>query len=168
MRPRAEMASTCRPDLIFASFSQRAVAFALDLALLAVFHLGAALLSLLVLLADWRRADIDSLFQLSGRWLLAFTLIFLVSSLLYSTIMHAGSGQTVGKRSMGIRLITSTGARPAWGQALLRWFAYWVSALPLGAGFFWIVLHRERCGWHDLIAATRVVVDEAPGEQVSR
>lgn len=148
-------------DCLYASFLQRAVALCIDLALLSCFHLGAAFVSCAFLFPAWSQLDMEGIFHLSGSWLFAFMVILLLTSLLYSAVMHAGTGQTVGKRCMGIRLIALDGRRPSFWQCVLRWFASWLSALPFGAGFFWMVLHSERCGWHDSIAATRVIIDES-------
>ena len=33
-----------------------------------------------------------------------------------------------------------------------------ISYLPLGLGFFWILFNKERRGWHDLVAKTHVAI----------
>ena len=44
---------------------------------------------------------------------------------------------------------------------MLRFLAYFVSALPLYLGFLWIALDRRKQGWHDKIA--RTIVDQFRG-----
>jgi uncharacterized RDD family membrane protein YckC len=44
------------------------------------------------------------------------------------------------------------------GQALLRYFGYLVSLLPLGLGFIWVAFDKRKRGFHDLIAGSVVVV----------
>lgn len=51
-------------------------------------------------------------------------------------------------------------------QAVLRYFAYIVSILPLGLGFLWIIWHKRKQGWHDLIAHT--VVLYAPKDEADK
>lgn len=49
-------------------------------------------------------------------------------------------------------------------QAVIRYFAYLASILPLGLGFLWIIWDKRRQGFHDLIAGTVVLyaaADEA-------
>jgi uncharacterized RDD family membrane protein YckC len=42
---------------------------------------------------------------------------------------------------------------------LLRCFGLVVAIAPMGAGVLWILVNREKRGWHDLIARTWVVRD---------
>ncbi|WP_127475296.1 RDD family protein [Sulfurivermis fontis] len=49
-------------------------------------------------------------------------------------------------------------------QAVIRYFAYLASILPLGLGFLWIIWDKRKQGFHDLIAGTVVLyvpADEA-------
>lgn len=60
-----------------------------------------------------------------------------------------------------------THAAMSLGQAVLRYFAYILSTLPLGLGFFWIAFDQRKQAWHDKIAGTvvirrRPVSDDAP------
>lgn len=45
-------------------------------------------------------------------------------------------------------------------QAIIRYFAYLVSALPLGLGFLWMIWDKKKQGWHDKIANTVVVMHD--------
>ncbi len=74
-------------------------------------------------------------------------------------------GATPGKAAAGLRVVDQlTGDKPSLVQSLLRWFGYFVSALPLGLGFIWAALDSDRQAWHDKIARTRVVTVRALGE----
>jgi uncharacterized RDD family membrane protein YckC len=57
-------------------------------------------------------------------------------------------------------------------RALKRLFAIPLSLIPLGMGFFAILLSPQRRGWHDRIAGTTVVYDEeaklAPWSQLKQ
>jgi len=44
-------------------------------------------------------------------------------------------------------------------QAVLRYLGYYISALPLGLGFFWIAWDKRKQGFHDKIANTVVLYD---------
>jgi uncharacterized RDD family membrane protein YckC len=55
------------------------------------------------------------------------------------------------------------GRRLGFARTLLRTIAYLVSLVPLFAGFLWILVDRDRRGWHDHIAGSRVVFDHRPG-----
>lgn len=68
-------------------------------------------------------------------------------------------GRTPGKLLLDLRVVNArTGERPGYLRALVRYIGYFVSALPLGLGFLWIVFDRQRQGLHDKIAGTRVVM----------
>ena len=50
-----------------------------------------------------------------------------------------------------------TGNRPSNGQLVGRYLAYYLSMLPLFAGFFWVAFDPRKQGWHDKLANTLVV-----------
>ena len=82
-----------------------------------------------------------------------FTLIFVGA---YTTVLHALSGQTIGKMLVGVRVVGDDGAPPTIGCALLRYFAYFVSLGTLIGGYAMAGLRRDKRALHDLIAGTRV------------
>jgi uncharacterized RDD family membrane protein YckC len=65
---------------------------------------------------------------------------------------------TPGKMVIGAKIVDEkTGNAPSFGQFIKRYFAYFLSALPLGLGFIWVAIDRRKQGWHDKIAGTVVV-----------
>ncbi|TPW10609.1 MAG: hypothetical protein FD130_2175, partial [Halothiobacillaceae bacterium] len=50
------------------------------------------------------------------------------------------------------------------GQAILRYFAYLVSILPLGLGFLWIIWDRRKQSFHDKIARSVVIMEDETHE----
>lgn len=65
---------------------------------------------------------------------------------------------TPGKQLMDCEVVdasTHDNLRP--GQALIRYLGYFVSLLPLGLGFLWIIWDKKRRGFHDLLAHTVVL-----------
>ncbi len=81
-------------------------------------------------------------------------------------------GQTPGMRFLSIHLDAGGSQEIGLRQALKRLVAVPLSLLPLGMGFFAILLSPERRGWHDRIAGTTVLYDEeaklAPWSQLAR
>lgn len=70
-------------------------------------------------------------------------------------------GTTPGKLLLELRVVDArTGERPSWGRAILRYVGYFLSALPLGLGFFWALIDRRNQTFHDKLAHTRVIVVE--------
>jgi uncharacterized RDD family membrane protein YckC len=82
---------------------------------------------------------------------------------LYFLIPTAVVGRTVGKEVMGLRVVRwPSGTRLGFPRGVLRFFAYFVALVPLGAGFLWIIVDRDRRGWHDHIAGSAVVHGDSP------
>jgi uncharacterized RDD family membrane protein YckC len=76
----------------------------------------------------------------------------------YFVAFTAVGGQSIGKMAFGLKVITQDEDEmvPV-GRATIRTLAYFVSALPLGAGFLPGVISADRLALHDRLAHTRVV-----------
>ena len=72
------------------------------------------------------------------------------------------SGQTIGKKALGIRVIdANTGGPIGFGRALVRYFGRIISTIPLLLGYFWMLWDGERQTWHDKLATAYVVPESA-------
>ncbi|HEY3097694.1 MAG TPA: RDD family protein [Methylomirabilota bacterium] len=82
-----------------------------------------------------------------------FTFVFAVA---YPTVLHALTGQTLGKLLTRVRVVALDGEALPLGAALLRAVAFW-AALPLTLGIGHIVagLRKDKRAFHDLIAGSR-------------
>lgn len=82
----------------------------------------------------------------------------------YGYLEGSASGQTIGKKAVGIRVIDfNTGGPIGYGRAVIRYFARILSAIPCFLGFFWMLWDKERQTWHDKLATDVVVpVDSYP------
>lgn len=113
----------------------------------AQFLVGGAL-GLVVGLAGGTRAWVEALGGLAG----------IAISVAYWIVLHARLRQTVGKRVVGAVVVD---ARTLEGishpRALGRYLAEFLSGLPLGLGYLWVLWDHERQGWHDKLASTLVV-----------
>ena len=94
------------------------------------------------------------------------TLGYVVQILLtvaYLTYLEGSpSGQTVGKKAMGIRVIDfRTGSSIGYGRAFIRWIGRYVSAIACLLGYFWMLWDKEKQTWHDKVATTVVVPTSA-------
>ena len=67
-------------------------------------------------------------------------------------------GQTLGMRAWRLKLLDRQGAPVGWRQALIRYGAAWLSLLVFGLGYLWILVDRDRLGWHDRLSQTRLVM----------
>jgi len=86
-----------------------------------------------------------------------------VVSLAYFTYFEGGpTGQTLGKKAIGIRVYDfREGGSIGYGRGLLRQFGKWLSAIPLGLGYFWMLWDKEKQCWHDKVANDVVVPADA-------
>ena len=63
-----------------------------------------------------------------------------------------------GKMFFSARIVDAeTGRDPSARQCVVRYLGYFVSAVPLGLGFLWIVFDHRKQGWHDKLAGTVVI-----------
>jgi uncharacterized RDD family membrane protein YckC len=70
-------------------------------------------------------------------------------------------GATPGKLAVAVKIVDAkTLAPPSTWRLVVRFLAYFVSALPLYLGFLWVAVDRRKQGWHDKIAGTIVINSE--------
>jgi uncharacterized RDD family membrane protein YckC len=80
-----------------------------------------------------------------------------VISIAYYTYLF-GRGQTLGMMAMKIKLIRTDGTYPiGYTRGFLRWVGMMISGLVMCIGYLWIVIDKDKQGWHDKIADTYVV-----------
>lgn len=148
----------------YAGFASRFVAFAIDLALVLV---TAGVINW-VMIATLGLVGIDLRTPLSegSNWFqtvvfigAVFLLVLMPFLLLtaYWLLFWTTTGQTIGKRIVGVRVVRFDGERMRAGNAVRRIVMYFVSMLPLFLGFIWILIDDERRGWHDKVAGTCVI-----------
>jgi uncharacterized RDD family membrane protein YckC len=149
----------------YAGFTSRAIAFLADLATislaLTLFGLSLTLVADFFSLNDlW--AQIRSTSPRLYAWLA--TLLLLAKALTpplfamaYCVLFWVLIGQTPGKMLMGVRVVRLDAQPLTVGTALVRYLCLWLSALPLGLGFLWVLADDRRQAWHDKVASTCVI-----------
>src|SRR3989339_435043 len=120
----AEGQESGQDELQLAAFSERIVAFTLDLALF-----GACYYASLALV--FRKYSVF-LNPYSGQWALMWTGFFLV----YQGFLSCEGRRSLGKAALGIRVVDRDGAPLGVGAAALRSLLYVVSSI-LNLGFLW-------------------------------
>lgn len=99
-------------------------------------------------------------YLLNDSWLLGpahFMISYVLPNLIQLTLWITLS-TTPGKMAIGATIVDAkTGSKPSAGQCIKRCLAYYVSAVPLCLGFFWIAMDPRKQGWHDKIAGTVVI-----------
>jgi uncharacterized RDD family membrane protein YckC len=97
----------------------------------------------------WRRflaAFIDHLLSLGVFWIL------------YETILVSQwNGYTVGKKLMGIRVVSRKGGKVDWVLAFVRSVGKILSGMFFCLGYLWMLWDEDSQTWHDKLADTVVV-----------
>jgi uncharacterized RDD family membrane protein YckC len=95
---------------------------------------------------------------------IAYVISTVISFGYYVYFEGGPTGQTLGKRALGIRVIDFNGAGSiGYGRALLRAVVEIFSGLILVLGYLWMLWDREKQTWHDKAAQSVVVpVDAYP------
>ncbi len=85
--------------------------------------------------------------------------VAIVGGIAYEVYFVGGpTGQTLGKRALGIRVIDfNTGGPIGYGRAFLRLLGRYVSSLICYLGYFWMLWDKEKQCWHDKMANDVVV-----------
>lgn len=128
-------------DLHLADFAERLVAFSVDYAL---FFLGGQL----SLMALSRFAVLPE-----NEWVLLWNALFL----LYQAYASCEGRVSLGKRLLGLKVVTVDSEPLSLGQSIIRALAY-IPGSVLSLGFLWSLIGPNRQGWHDMAAGSYVVL----------
>ncbi len=156
----------------YAGFVSRMVAFVVDI----------SILTIVVIIINWSIAAILDFFGLSlatiaftkiansamtfrdyAANIIAVILVMAMPLITFSILVtyYVGSwvlmGQTIGKQFLGLKIVSIDGSHISFKQGIIRYFGYWLSAIPLFAGYWWVLLDDERRSWHDRLAHTCVI-----------
>ncbi|UCC54007.1 MAG: RDD family protein [Anaerolineaceae bacterium] len=140
-----------------ASFFSRFIAWLVDGFAMAVI---AILLSLLLsgLTGVARGTDSFLLSAAAGTLGVMVWFAILILQFLYFGYYWNKSGQSIGMKLTGIKVIRQDGNLMSYIRAALRGtFGYWVSGLIFGLGYIWAAFDGEKEAWHDKIFDTWVI-----------
>ncbi|MEI7589752.1 MAG: RDD family protein [Deltaproteobacteria bacterium] len=132
----------------YGGFFQRVVAMFVDVTVLSF-----------VYLLLWLTGDII-LLEIIGESVPSFQLFFvtmIVMNAFYFTYCHAVTGQTIGKRLFGLKVVRSDDTKLSLSVSLLRWIGYIPAKAIFCLGFIWIIFDSRKRGWHDYLADTIVI-----------
>ena len=143
----------------YAGFFSRAAAYVVDrlivFAIVFVIMLVVNYFISLFRIDQWLAARVGSTTNQIITLLLSSIGITLVVSFFYDISFWMLSGQTPGKRFLGVRVMRADGERLKLRNAIWRQIGYYISTI-LYLGFIWILFDNKRQGFHDKIAGTIV------------
>lgn len=140
-----------------ASFFSRFIAWLVDFFAISVIAL---LLSLLLggLFGIVRASDsffINALFGTLG--VIVMFAIFVLQFLYFGYYWNK-SGQSIGMKLTGIKVVRQDGSLMSYLRAALRGtVGYWISDIIFGLGYIWAAFDSEKEAWHDKIFDTWVI-----------
>lgn len=139
--------------LPLASFKAGAAAFLVAMVAVLIAYIPA------IFLIQWLAHGRDSNIPIDLHWDFheLSNVIFLV--LYFGLTLFWGNGRTLGKRIVGIRVVSLVHERITFWQSMERALGYGASMLEGGFGFVQYFTNPNRCCAHDRIAETIVVSD---------
>ncbi len=140
-----------KKQVILASIGLRCGAFLLD------YILTLLVLAVTVLLAYFvkRRLNLNE-----GANLVLLVGYLATAAVLFLNLIYFAerTGQSFGKRFIGIRIVRLDGRRPDYRDLALRHFVgYPLSLLCACLGILWMIWDKKQQGWHDKLSGTLVV-----------
>ncbi len=136
----------------YVGFWKRFVAFLID-----SFILAAIMVPLLAVVYGWGYFDTERA-GFAGTW---DFFVQIVLPAIAAIVFWRYRGATPGKMAISAVIVDAqTGQAPSTRQLVVRYFAYFVSILPLLIGFAWIGFDPRKQGFHDKIAGTVVIHDK--------
>ena len=91
-------------------------------------------------------------------YMLAYMASTYVVSILYFTFTLGSKKQsTWGMRILHMRAIRTDGNDLTYGRAFLRWFGMVISGIAIYLGYIWVLIDKNRQGWHDKIADVYII-----------
>jgi uncharacterized RDD family membrane protein YckC len=139
------------PAPVYAGLITRAIAFAIDAALILAVQLVVSVAGVVIVGVLHLPSVIDAILAILGGCLAVLW------SVGYLVAFWTTTGQTPGSRVMQIRVQAGDGRLLRPSRALLRCIGLLLAALPLFAGFVPILFDRRRRGFQDWLAHTLVV-----------
>ena len=95
--------------------------------------------------------------EIPGAAVTRLIILAAVLHVVYHVACIGGFGQTLGKRAMGIAVVRWNGSPTGYGRAFLRSIGGLFALLTLGLANLGMFVARERRGFGDWLADTRVV-----------
>lgn len=92
-------------------------------------------------------------------WVVILTQVYLLAiCLLFFGWFWVHGGQTLGMRAWRLKVVNPDGTTVTWRRAVIRFFSALLSWIPLGLGYLWVLVDKEKRAWHDHLSDTFVTL----------
>jgi len=137
----------------YAGFVSRLLAYGIDIAIITIM-----LVVLGWLIDTVTRIFPTVLFNPEGAvGIVLASVVIVITAGIYFIFFWTLLGQSPGKMLLGVKIVSLDGTRLTFWQALRRYIGYYLSALALYAGYWWVLIDNRRQAWHDKLASTVVI-----------
>ena len=142
----------------YASFGKRAVAYIIDSVIVGLIA-GIPIGCLIGITAAFAMEMSEEAYIIA---IIAVSLIgvlwAIIASILYFAWMWSRTGQTLGKKWLGIKVVTAEWIPPSfWRAAGRATIGYWISDFVFGLGFLWMLWDDYQQCLHDKLFSTYVI-----------
>ena len=141
-----------KEQVSYASFWRRLGAFAVDIILIG-----------LVIRVLFPRFE-DKIPKLTHRANWLFDIVFSIPGFVYLfceggylIYLWKNSGQTLGQKIFGIKVVKKDGSELTYVDAVVRYIGYIISGAFIGIGYLWMIIDEDNQGLHDKMANTIVI-----------
>lgn len=91
--------------------------------------------------------------SLASKWKWGWIALFII----YEVIFTSGGRVTLGKKLLGIRVVSKNGENLSIIKAFIRVIGYFISSFTLNLGYIAALTNKNRVSLHDLLASSRVI-----------
>jgi len=151
------MAILKNTKLQYAGFWTRLLAYGADFAILSLLNMTVSNLLGYNSLAVLKATTVEELATLSKAPSSVLISGIAIALFYYVFFLVNSDGATIGKKLMGIRIISGKDKSLTYATALIRYFSQFISGMAFMLGYLWIAIDGKKQGWHDKIANTFVV-----------
>ena len=156
--PRSDVAVSDN-NLEYAGFWSRVIASVIDSILI-------LLLTSPILIGIYGMEYFQSEKIIAGAWDFLISWVLPAIAVIIFWIYHSA---TPGKMVIKAKIVDArTGEKASTAQLVGRYFAYFISIIPLMLGVIWVAFDKRKQGWHDKLAGTVVVMDKDQGPESVR
>ena len=92
----------------------------------------------------------------SDQQLIIYRIYLVIISFFFYGWFWTHGGQTLGLRAWKLTVLTQDKKTLNWSQALVRFVTASVSLSFFGLGYLWVLIDKDRLGWHDHLSKTAV------------
>jgi len=138
--------ATKEEEFIIAGFNERFLAYLID-------TLPFVFLNYYTLTLAIKNGFITYSSSIETKWKIIWSIIFII----YETIFTSGGRRTIGKKILGLKVISKDGNNLSLSKAFIRAIGYFISSFTFNIGYLLALTNSKRISLHDFLASSLVV-----------